>query len=248
MADATSMPAEASAEAPSTEVTNTNTNTNTNTTSTPEVPQAGPQEPTGQSTVDLHGLDPNQLGDIARFLKGQGGFEALKKRISEPASSPQVQPTPEQPAQPAQPQAQPNQPTELPEGYASLQELQVKGYFKELSKDPKYGAIADQIANGDILKEMAQMGMMPVDDNYNINVAQLDKFLTLKAASVPAKPASAPVGTAPTAEYMEVGENITSKEEALQVLRQSVDLESRGVPPHPAKQKAEEYLKNNWGK
>lgn len=207
-----------------------------------QAPQAtqAPQAP----AVDLHGLDPNQLGDIAKFLESNGGFDKVKSRLSNPTPAPEKPAQSEAPAQPAQPQA----PAQPPKGYASLNELAVERYFKDLAADPKYATIAEQISNGEILKEMAQMGMSPIDENYNVNVDQLGRFLELKAASVPAQPASAPVGTTPTAEYMEVGENIASKDEALQVLRQSMEYESRGIAPHPAKQKAEEYLKQNWGK
>lgn len=242
MADETSMPAGGAPEAPKTDVTTTTTTTDN--TPASEAPAAAPA-PAPAPTIDLHGLDPNQLGDIAKFLKGQGGFEALKFRMSNPdkpaqPAQPAQQPA-QQPTQPAQPQA-PATP-EVPEGFVSPQALQVKGYFDKLAADPKYANIAEQISSGDILKEMAAFGMTPVDNNFNINVNQLTKFLDLKSASVPAKPATTEVTTTPTADYTPVEGEITSAEQAWNVIRENVMYTSQGKAPNPALAQAEDYLK-----
>lgn len=242
MADTTSMPA--GAEEAKTDVTIATTTDNA---PAPEAPAAAPA-PAPAPAVDLHGLDPNQLGDIAKFLKGQGGFEALKFRMSNPEKTTQ----PAQPAQPAQqPAQQPTQPAqpqtptapEVPKGYVSPQALQIKGYFDKLAADPKYANIAEQISNGDVLKEMASFGMTPIDDNFNVNVDQLTKFLDLKSASVPAKPATTEVTTTPTADYTPVEGEITSAEQAWNVIRENVMYTSQGKTPNPALAQAEEYLK-----
>lgn len=247
MADATSMPA-------GTDEVKTDGNlSNTNPNPEPAAP-AAPAEPAqpAQPAVDLHGLDPNQLGDIAKFLKGQGGFEALKSRMSNPDKPAQPAAQPAQPAQqpaqqPTQQPAQPQAPAtpEVPEGFVSPQALQLKGYFDKLATDPKYANIAEQISNGDILKEMASFGMAPIDDNYNINVGQLTKFLDLKSASVPAKPATTEVTTTPTADYTPVEGEITSVEQAWNVIRENVMYTSQGKAPNPALAQAEEYLKKS---
>lgn len=244
MADATSMPA--GTDEVKTEGNLSNTNPNPTEPAAPAAPAetAQPVQPT-QPAVDLHGLDPNQLGDIAKFLKGQGGFEALKSRMSNPEKTTQpaqpAQQPAQQPTQPAQPQV-PAAP-EVPEGFVSPQALQVKGYFDKLAADPKYANIAEQISSGDILKEMAAFGMTPVDNNFNINVDQLTKFLDLKSASVPAKPATTEVTTTPTADYTPVEGEITSAEQAWSVIRENVMYTSQGMAPNPALAQAEEYLK-----
>lgn len=232
------------ASAPPAEVTNTNANEPAQ---APEAPQAPAPTP---EAVDLHGFTPDQLGDLAKFMKGQGGFEAFKKRMSNPEKFAQPQEStqpiqseekPQEPAQPAQPQtARPR------EGFASLNELNVERYFKDLAADPKYANISEQIANGEILKEMGAMGMTPIDENYNINVDQLGKFLALKSASVPAKQTSVEPTNIPTVEYVPVeNDTITSTNQALQILQQSMVLEQHGQPPHPAKTKAQEFIKKN---
>lgn len=233
----------------SAEVTNTNLNQ-------PET-QVQAQAPTETSkSVDLHGFTEDQLGDLAKFMKGQGGFEAFKKRMSNPQNFAQSQEpaktesTPETPAQPAtQPQSQPQsqpQPQSLPKGYITKDEIVVKRYFEDLSRDPKYANISEQIANGDILKEMAAMGMHPIDENLNVNQAQLDQFLMLKAASVPAKQTSVEPTNIPTVEYVPVeNDTITSTNQALQILQQSMILERQGLEPHPAAEKAREFIKKN---
>lgn len=243
MADAN--PPAGEAVAPQTEVTNTNLNK-------PEA-QAQTQAPVeAPKSVDLHGFTEDQLGDLAKFMKGQGGFEAFKKRMSnpqnftQPQESAKTEPTPETPTQPeSQPQPQPK-PQSLPKGYITKDEIVVKRYFEDLSRDPKYANISEQIANGDILKEMAAMGMHPIDENLNVNQAQLDQFLALKAASVPAKQTSVEPTNIPTVEYVPVeNDTITSTNQALQILQQSMMLERQGQRPHPAAEKAREFIKKN---
>lgn len=229
------------------------TNTTTNTTPAPEAPQTGSSEATGTSTVDLHGLDPAQLGDIAKFISSNGGFDKLKSRLSNPQQNQPQQP--EQSTHPAaeanqpQPQTQEQQPVQSnqpPKGYASLQEIQMQSFFKELSQDPKYANISEQIANGEVLKEMAKMGMHPIDENYNVNMNQLNDFLALKSASIPAKPTSAEPTNIPTVEYTTVeNNNITSSQQAMQVLQESMAAERQGAAPHPAAQAARDFIKQH---
>lgn len=197
---------------------------------------------------DLHGFTEEQLADMAKFYAANGGYDKVKSRLSNPQQQTQEQPK-EQPAQ-AQEPAQTQEPTQStqqpPKGYASLQELSVERYFKDLAADPKYANISEQIANGEVLKEMSKMGMNPIDSNYNINVDQLTQFLALKSASVPSKPTSVEPTTTPTVDYIPMdGEEITSMNQAIDIARQSTQLRAQGLPAHPAEAKALEYLKNN---
>lgn len=234
---------------PQTEATPTNTQTNT--TPAPEAPQTGSQEPTGPSTIDL-GLTAEQAEQFKSFVSSNGGFEKAFGKMKSAISNPQKTEEPGQPqtstdAQPTQlAQTEAPKAPQPPKGFASLQELSVERYFKDLASDPKYANISEQISNGEVLKEMAKMGMTPIDENYNINVDQLNQFLALKSASVPAKPTSVEPTNTPTVDYVPVeGDAITSLNQALDIVRQSTSLKAQGMQPHPAESKALEYLKAN---
>lgn len=227
----------APAEAPQASESVADTSINTNTQPAP-APAPAP---------DMHGFTSEELAKMRTFFDNSGGFEAVKSKISNP------QPVQEQPAQQPQPAPQPTYqeaPRQVtpPKGYASVQELAVERYFKDLSTDPKYASISDQIANGEVLKEMANMGMNPIDDNLNINVNQVNQFLALKAASVPTKPTSSEPNNTPTVDYIQVGENITDMNQALAVYQQSMEAQSKGLPAHPSLAQAKEFLTKNWGK
>lgn len=224
----------------------------------PEAPAEAPQAPESEATpitnsnpapeaqtpqVNMHGFTEAQLADMERFYAANGGFDAVKSKISNPQPAQQQAQEPQAQQQIQEPQHVDNTP---PKGYASVQELSVERFFKDLANDPKYETISDQIANGDVLKEMVSMGMTPIDSNYNINVNQLNKFLELKAASVPAKPTTVEPTTTPTVDYVPMeGDNITSMEQALDITRQSVALKQQGMAPHPGEAKALEFLRNN---
>ena len=225
------------AQAPQTEATPT-----TNSSQPAETAQAPAEAP---KTPDLHGFTEEQLADMAKFYAANGGFEAVKSKISNPQ---QVQQQTQQPGQQQTQQPEPQQPKNVtpPDGYYSLQEINIKRFFKDLSEDPQYANISEQIKNGDVLKEMAKMGMHPIDDNFNVNLEQLNDFLALKAASVPAKPTSVEPTNVPTIDYVPVeGDTITSMNQALDIVRQSTALKAQGQQPHPAEAKALEYLKAN---
>ena len=217
----------------------------TNTNQPAEQAQAPAQTETPKAP-DLHGFTEEQLADMAKFYAANGGFDAVKSKISNPQQQPQQQPEQQAQQQTQEPAQQPAEPAQPPKGYASLQELSVERYFKDLAADPKYANISEQIANGEVLKEMSKMGMNPIDSSYNINVDQLNQFLALKSASVPAKPTSVEPTTTPTVEYVPMdGDNITSMDQAINIARQSTQLRAQGMQPHPAEAKALEYMKNN---
>lgn len=224
----------APAEAPQAPESVADTSTNSNPTPAPEAP-------------DMHGFTSEDLAGMRTFIDNNGGWDKIKSRISNPTSTPE-QPQPQQPEQPQQ-KVEPQQlqePAQPPKGYASLQELSVERYFKDLAADPKYANISEQISNGEVLKEMAKMGMNPIDANYNINIDQLNQFLALKSASVPTQPTSVEPTNIPTVDYVPMeGDTITSMNQALDIARQSTMLRAQGMQPHPGEQKALEYLKAN---
>lgn len=235
MAEEANTPA-VEAPAPQTEATPT-----TNTNPAPEAPQAAPQAPAEAPKVDLHGFTEEQLADMAKFYAANGGYDKVKSRLSNPQQQPEPATQQPQAQQPSQPQNY-EQP---PEGYVSWQEVQARRYFKDLANEPKYAGIAEQIKNGDVIKEMTSMGINPFKGNF-VDEKNLEKFLDLKAASVPAQPTSVEPTNVPTVDYVPVeGDTITSLNQALDIVRQSTALKAQNQAPHPAEAKALEYLKAN---
>jgi hypothetical protein len=200
-----------------------------------------------QPAIDL-GLTAEQAEKFKTFIANSGGFDnafsKLKTDVSTPKST-QPAPTPEtQPSAPtSQPQPQaPAQPQyKAPEGSISPQDFLAQQYFAGLAQDPKYAAIADQIANGSVAKEMAAFNINAMNQDGSLNDKMVRQFLDLKAQTVPAKATSSEpdASAAPTVNYVEVGDQITSLEQAYQVIMQ---------PGHPATQKAEEFIKNSYNK
>ena len=225
---------------------------------TPSAPTEAPQAPasdktpttieptpteTPAPTVDL-GLSPEQAQKFKTFIENSGGFDnafsKLKTDISTPKS---VQPAPEQPKEPtSQPQAQPVEPQyKAPEGSITPQEFLAQQYFQNLSRDPKYEAISQGIANGDYLKEMAAFGINALNQDGSINDQKVRMYLDLKAQTVPAKSTSTEpnASTAPTVDYVSVGEKIDNIDQAYQIIMQ---------PGHPRSKDAEEFIKNSLNK
>lgn len=220
---------------------------------TPEAPAEAPKAPESEATPttnpepaqapDMHGFTSEQLADIDKFFKANGGFDAIKSKISNPAPAPEsVKPT--EPT--SQPQAQPVEPKyQAPAGSITAQEFLAQQYFQSLSKDPKYEAIADQVANGDVLKEMAAFNIQPLNQDGSINDGMVRRYLDLKAQTVPAKATSTEpnASTAPTVEYIPVGEKITDLNQAYSVLAQDAKLRASGQPGHPQIALAEAFIK-----
>lgn len=205
-------------------------------TTNPEPAQAAqaPQMP------DMHGFTSEQLADIDKFFKANGGFDAIKSKISNP--SPAVQPQPTQPAQQtveSQP-AQPQQPAYVaPEGSITQQEFLAKQYFLSLAGEDKYSAISGDIASGNIFKEMSAFNIRPLNQDGSINDVMVRRYLDLKAQTVPAKATSSQpdASAAPTVTYTPVGDKIENIDQAYKVLMEA---------GNPNMAKAEEYIKNHF--
>lgn len=222
MEDTPTAPAEAPQAPESVATPNTN----------PE-PVAAPQMP------DMHGFTSDQLADMKKFFDNNGGFDAIKSKISNPQP---VQPAPE--AQPEIPTSQPQQPVQqpqyrAPEGSITAQEFLAEQYFKSLSGEEKYASISDQIRNGNVLKEMASFNIRALNQDGSINDQMVRRYLDLKAQTVPAKPTESEpnASAAPTVSYTEVGDNITDINQAYKVLME---------PGNPNMAKAEEYIRNHF--
>lgn len=217
---------------------------------TEAVPQTAPIEPTKTEAPEINaeqvakflGTDAETFGKFQKFVEANGKFDSafskMKADISNPAkpAEPAAKPA-EAPAQ--QPQSQPEAPAyKAPEGSISPQEFLAHQYFKGLSQDPKYAGISEQIANGDILKEMAAFNIQALNQDGSLNDGMVRKFLDLKAQTVPAKPTAAEpdASAAPTVSYVNVGDKIENIDQAYQVIMQ---------PNHPATKMAEEFIKNH---
>ena len=217
-----------------------------------EAPAEAPKAPESVETPtntnsapapDMYGFTSDQLADMKKFLDNNGGWDKIKSRISNPEPAPAAQPT--EPT--SQPQAQPvEQPKyQAPAGSITAQEFLAQQYFQSLSKDPKYEAISDQVANGDVLKEMAAFNIQPLNQDGSINDGMVRRYLDLKAQTVPAKAtATEPnASNAPTVEYISVGEKISDLNQAYEVLSQDAKLRRQGLSGHPRIADAEAFIK-----
>lgn len=218
---------------------------------TPEVkseatPNTNPEPAKTQeapAAPDMHGFTSEQLADMQKFFQANGGYDKVKSRISNPTPAPTEEQKPVEPERPVLPQ-EPEYKT--PAGSITRDEYFTKRYFLDLAGEEKYAGIAKEIASGEVLKEMASLGIRAVNQDGSINASVVNDFLDLKAKTVPAKQSSAmpEAAAAPTVDYVPVGENIKSMEEARAVIMQDMQLKRSGQAGHPSVQKAEEYLRN----
>ena len=196
------------------------------------------QEPTQAPVPDMHGFTSEQLAEMKKFYDANGGFDKVKAKISNPA--PKVEekpaetpaPAPEKPVEPA-----PAPQLKTPEGAITQAEFMAQQYFKALAGEEKYAPIAKQIANGDLLKEMASFNIQPLNQDGSINDAMVRRYLDLKAQTVPAQPTGTEpnASNAPTVNYVEVGDKIENLEQAQAVFMQA---------GHPRREDAKEFIRN----
>ena len=224
MADAPDAPAEAP-KAPESEQTPTSTN---NQAQAPE-----------QKAPDMHGFTSEQLAEMRKFYDANGGFDKVKSKISnpeKPADKPAEEPekkeeptshTETQPVQQQKPQGRTND------------DLMAEYYFEKLSRKPEFAAISKEIANGSVLKEMANLGIQYKYADGSWNNDRINDYLELRAKTVPAKPTDTEpnASAAPTVNYVEVGDKIDTIEQAYKVIMQ---------PNHPKMQMAEDFIKNYY--
>lgn len=222
----------------------------------PEAPAEAPQAPESEATPinsnpapqmpDMHGFTSDQLAEMQKFFEANGGFDKIKSRISNP--EPKVEQPASQPAQPIAPQyEQPQAPAyQPPEGSITQQEWMAKEYFKSLASEEKYASIAKEIESGAVLKEMAGFNISPLNRDGTINNGMVRRYLDLKAQTVPAKQSGSmpEASSAPTVDYVPVGESITSVDQARQVIMQDSQLRRSGRAGHPSVKLAEDYLRN----
>lgn len=232
MDNAPEAPAAPASEAPT---------TNSNPAPAPAPAEPAPAAPEAPATPTAD-IPASQIEAFNKFVNANGGFEKafakLRNDVSNPAPQQPVQP--EQPQQPVAP-AQPAQPQRIPDGYISPEEFRAQQYFNGLSDLPEYASISKEIRNGDVFKEMAKFGIRPMQDGY-INDGQIRDFLNLYAKTVPTQAPSAPVTNTPTVDYVNVGEQVTSRDDAIAIINQNRSLKP-GTAPHPQTEAAKEFLK-----
>ena len=225
-----------------------NNPTNTNTNETPAEGVSKTETTTSDGgQVDLHGFTPEQLGEMKKFYDANGGFEAVKSKISNPQKvEPQAASQPQESTPSTTPQPAQNVPTNNT-GVRTPADMITKMYFKSLAEDPQYASISKEITDGTVIKEMLAMGANPIMADGSVNEEHLIKFLDMKAKGAPAPQTSTTpeASSAPTVDYIQVGETITSQQEALQVLQQNIQLKAMGQAEHPATAKAKEFLKTH---
>lgn len=217
--------------------------TPSNTNSTSEAP-AQTEASEAPQMPDL-GLSIEQAQQFKNMLENHGGadkvLEKMKAAITtrkadapaEPAPAPVVENTTPEP----QPQA-PVQPVQPAKGFVTPQEIMAGLYNEKIASTPEYAGIKDDILSGAYLKEMAGMGMTPVDAAGNLNDRVIRQYLDLKAKTVPAPAPSTPMTNTPLKQYTEVEGDITSYEQALAIRK-----EGSG---HPRYADAEQVIKNHF--
>ena len=214
---------------------------------TPEAPAEAPKAPESEApqttnepaqAPDMHGFTSEQLAEMKKFYDANGGFEKVKSKISNPEKPVEApQPTSEQKEEPTSHTQQPTEAPKTPQGAITASEFLAEQYFKSLAGEEKYKTISEGIRKGDYLKEMAAFGIQALNPDGSINDQKVRMYLDLKAQTVPAKPTETEpnASNAPTVSYTEVGENITSIDQAYKVLME---------PGNPGMAKAEEFIKN----
>ena len=227
---------------------------------TEAVPQTASTGPTKIEAPEINaeqvakylGTDADTLSKFQKFVEANGKFNSafskMKTDISNPGKpaeapveAPMTAPEPKNDTQPTSPQAQPVEP-KIPEGALSQRDVDIKRYFKDLSEEPAYANISKEIANGDYLKEMTDLGIQIEVAPGFYNDERIRKYLNIKSQTVPAKPTETTpdASAAPTVTYTEVGEGgIKNIEEAYKILME---------PGSPHRAKAEEFIKNVYNK
>lgn len=197
------------------------------------------------------GLTAEQAEQFKKFLDANGGYEKAFAKVKQDVTGRNTDKK-EEPATQTEPTTQKDEPqtTQEPakpaEGYVSPQDFALKQYFKAVAQEEKYASIAKDIEKGGILKEMAELGIKPTDENGNYNDAMIHKFLDLKAATVPATPSVVEPTTTPTVTFTELDGDIESFEDAQKVIMESMNGRAKGAGEHPkladAKKFMSEYL------
>lgn len=219
---------------------------------------AAPSAPAEPAQAPLQAAIPaDRIEAFNRFVENNGGFEKAFETFKSGVSRPQNAMQPNQPHANQQPQpipqrdveangGQPVNPYAVPRGFVTPQEVAAQQYFNNLAAEEKYAPIANEISSGAILSEMSKFGISPVQ-NGMFNDRQIRNFLDLYAKTKPATPTTETITSTPTVEYVNVGEQISSRDDALKILAQNQKL-GGGIAPHPQTDAAKAFLKEYYKK
>lgn len=217
---------------------------------TPNTNPTQPQDtqPQAPSQPDMHGFTSEQLADMKKFFDNNGGFDAIKSKISNPTPAPAEERKPVEPAQPVS--APQEQEYKAPAGAINQNEYFVKRYFMDLAAEKQYANISEEISSGKVLTEMAELGIQYMLPNGAIDSDRVNKFLTMKSQTAPAKQSGSEpeASAAPTVDYIPVGDSIKSMEEARSIIMQDMQLKRSGQAGHPNVKMAEDYLRDSLSK
>ena len=217
----------------------------------PEAPAEAPKAPESEAipttnpepapAPDMHGFTSEQLAEMRKFYDANGGFDKVKSKISNPQPAPEAQTQEPNPTSQPQPQPKPEPTYMPPKGAVTQDELMAQYYFERLSKRPEYAPIADEISGGAVLTEMAKLGIPFRNPDGSWNNDKINDYLDLRAKTVPAKPTESEpnASSAPTVDYITVGDKIENIDQAYQIIMQ---------PNHPRTKDAEEFIKNSLNK
>ena len=196
----------------------------------------------------MHGFTSEQLADMKKFFDNNGGFDAIKSKISNPTPAPAEERKPVEPAQPVS--APQEQEYKAPAGAINQNEYFVKRYFMDLAAEKQYANISEEISSGKVLTEMAELGIQYMLPNGAIDSDRVNKFLTMKSQTAPAKQSGSEpeASAAPTVDYIPVGDSIKSMEEARSIIMQDMQLKRSGQAGHPNVKMAEDYLRDSLSK
>jgi hypothetical protein len=198
-------------------------------------------------------IPADKIEAFNKFIDANGGYDKAFAKLKSDVSTPaQAQPQP-QAQQQLQPNAVPqkdvevgNGPFNIPKGFVTPQEVAAQQYFMGMANEEKYAPIADEIRSGAIFKEMGKFGIQPVQ-NGMFNDRQIRNFLDLYSKTKPAIPTTETVTSTPTVDYVNVGEQIQSRDDALKILAQNQKL-GNGIAKHPQTDAAMAFLKEYYKK
>lgn len=212
--------------------------------------EATPNTNPAPAAPDMHGFTSDQLAEMRKFYDANGGFDKVKAKISNPTP---VQQQPNLDATYAMKKEedmlkapQPEQPKyQAPIGSITREEFLAQQYFGALANDPKYAAIADDVRNGAVLKDMAAFNIRPINQDGSINDAMVRRYLDLKSQTVVAKQTTSTpeASAAPTVDYVPYNEGNMTMQQAMAILQQDSALRSTGKGSHPNAAQAEEFMK-----
>lgn len=239
MTESVTPPAEGNAPAPDTTASTEQTNAGTEN-------NVGKQQTTGEQPT-LTAEQIKEYESYKRFIDSNGGFEAIKKNISAPKNTPEATQTLAEQPQEQQTNAPSQQPQAFQrpaEGQIGMEALLVQQYMDKLASIPKYAPIADDIRNGNLMREMSE-GVVPISpvSNGAINDSQIRWYLDMKAAGAAATQTSSEPTSTPTVDYLPI-ENIESYDDASKILLQNQSLRAAGLPEHEKTKEAKEFIKN----